>query len=329
MTRVGDLTEGEILDRIIPLLPTGEHTLLGPGDDCAVVRAPGGSFVVTTDVLVEDRHFRTAWSTGAQIGARAVAQNLSDVASMGALATSLVVSLVLPADTDVDWVVDLASGMAVEASRGGAGIVGGDLTTGEKIVIAITAHGYCVADPVTRSGARPGDTVAVVGTLGRSAAGFSALQSGLVNPLLQGDEVPHEFAEAVAAFRVPRPPYTAGPLAARRGATAMMDLSDGLVIDAGRLAKASGVSIELNSEALRRDADVLSEAGRELGVDPLQWILYGGEDHSFLATFPPFVLVAEPFRIIGSVGHPQAGEAGGTVRLDGREVHGGWDHFRS
>lgn len=328
MTKVGDLSEGEILDRIVPLLPIGDQTLLGPGDDCAVVKAPGGSFVVTTDILVEDHHFLTSWSSASQIGARAVAQNLSDVAAMGAVPTSLVVSLVLPAHTEIDWVIDLAAGMAAEARKGGAGIVGGDLTTGDKVVIAVTAHGYCTSAPVTRSGARPGDTVAIVGTLGRSGAGLAALQSGRFAPSFQGDQVPHEFAEAVSAYRVPKPPYSSGPLAAQRGATAMMDLSDGLTVDAERLAKASDVTIDLNSEALRRDADVLADAGRILGVDPMQWVLFGGEDHSFLATFPPHVLVSEPFRIIGSVGFPRGDDPRNPVRLDGRRIHGGWDHFR-
>ncbi len=337
MTLVGDLSEKEILARIVPLLPSGYHTALGSGDDCAVVNAPGGRFVVTTDVLVEDIHFRRDWSSGFEVGARAAAQNMADIAAMGGKPTALVVSMVLPRDLEVEWVEDFASGLAAEVFPTGAGIVGGDLSQGEKIVVSVTAHGALAGAAVERSGARPGDTLAVVGTLGYSAAGLAALESGAVSPFLRGQDVPTPFTDPVATFRIPRPPLDAGPVAAQRGANSMMDISDGLVVDAGRIAEASGVAIDLSRYGLQHDADLLSEAGAQLGVDPYDWLLYGGEDHSLLVTFPPFVLVTAPFRTIGAVGKydPTRKPAGasefsgtpGRVTLDGKQVGRGFDHF--
>lgn len=125
---VADLTEEQLLARIVPELPTGTRTLLGPGDDAAVVAAPDGRFVVTTDVLVEDRHFRRAWSSGEDVGRRAAVQNLADVAGMGAVPTSLVVTLAMPGELDVDWVVGLARGLGAACAPWGVGVVGGDLS---------------------------------------------------------------------------------------------------------------------------------------------------------------------------------------------------------
>lgn len=323
--RVGQLTEADIIAAFAPLLPAGKLTLLGPGDDCAEIKAPTGKFLVTTDVLAENQHFRTDWSTAEQIGARAAAQNLADVAAMGAVPTALVVSLVLPEEVELDWVLGLVSGLARVVEPTGAGIVGGDLTRGDRIVIAVTAHGSSAGKPVLRSGARPGDTLAVVGTLGRSAAGYAALEQGAVSPKLQGAEVPYPFTEPVAVYRTPLPPLAAGPLAAGRGATAMMDLSDGLVIDGGRLAAASEVHLNLTLEGLQDDVAALQAAGQALGVDPLQWVLYGGEDHGLLVTFPPFVLVREPFRMIGVVSAARGEKT--QVTLEGTPLDGGFDHF--
>lgn len=328
--KVSELSEKQLIARILPYLPQGPLTLLGSGDDCAVVSAPDAKFVVTTDVLVEGQHFRRDWSTGFEVGARAAAQNLADVAAMGAKATSLVVSMVLPADLEVEWLEDFAGGLAAEVFRAGAGVVGGDLSGGPALVISVTAHGTVSGAPITRSGARPGDTLAVVGTLGRSAAGLAALKSGAVAPSLRGSEVPTPFQEPVALYRSPKPPLEAGLIAAQRGATAMMDISDGLVMDAGRLAEASGVALDITRYGLHEDLSALREVGKALGVDPLQWVLFGGEDHGLLVTFPPFVLMTEPFRAIGTVG--EYGVLRGTgqqarVTLDGMAVQGGFDHF--
>lgn len=330
---VREMSEGQILARILPLLPQGQFTSLGSGDDAAVVSAPGGRFVVTTDVLVEDVHFRRGWSNGFEIGARAAAQNLADVAAMGARPTALVVSIVLPGDLELEWLEQFASGLAAAVFRTGAGVVGGDLSRGESLVISVTAHGRLAGAPVTRSGARPGDTVAVAGNLGQSAAGLAALSSGEVAPVLHGVEVPSPFTRPVALYRSPEPPLEAGPVAAARGATAMMDISDGLVVDARRMAEASGAAIEFVRFGLSEAAEELSEAGAALGVDPYEWVLFGGEDHGILATFPPHVLVTTPFRAVGSVGaygESRSAAERHRVTLDGRPVtEPGWDHFKA
>ncbi|MSS83641.1 thiamine-phosphate kinase [Actinomycetaceae bacterium WB03_NA08] len=293
--KVKDMSEESLLAAITPLLPRGEHTILGPGDDCAVIEAPGGSFVVTTDVLVQDQHFRTQWSSGFDIGARAAAQNLADVAAMGAVPTGMVVSMVLPGDTEVSWVEDCARGLASY----NIGVVGGDLSGGSYISISVTAFGSVEGPAVTRGRAAPGQTLALAGTLGLSLRGFEALTEGKDDP-------------AIDVFRVPRPPLEAGPIAAKAGATAMMDVSDGLVRDAARIAKASQVLIELDPALL--DAYV-AEAGT------IDRVLYGGEDHSLLAVFPSD-RVPDPFQPIGKV---SAGQPG--VVMEGKRLTGGWDHF--
>ena len=328
--RVSELSESQLVSRMLPYLPEGPFTQLGSGDDCAVVGAPGSRFVVTTDVLVEGEHFTRDWSTGAEVGARAAAQNLADVAAMGARPTSLVVSMVLPPELEVAWLEDLAGGLGAEAYQAGAGVVGGDLSRGPVLVISVTAHGALAGAPITRSGASSGDTLAIAGTLGRSAAGLSALESGAVAASLHGAQVPTPFQEPVALYRSPRPPLEAGLLAAQRGATAMMDVSDGLVVDATRLAEASNVALDITRYGLHDDLAALEKVGNALGVDPQQWVLHGGEDHSLLVTFPPYVLVTAPFRAIGTVGDFAEGRGGrdrSRVTLDGTPLTGGFDHF--
>src|SRR3712207_6767970 len=138
---VSDVSEEELLARIFPLLPAGTDTLLGPGDDAAVVRAADGRVVVSTDVLVEGRHFRRDWSTGEDVGWRASVQNLADVAAMGARPTSVVVTLVAPGDLPVDWVTGFARGLAAACGPAGVGVVGGDLSGGDSVVVTVAVHG--------------------------------------------------------------------------------------------------------------------------------------------------------------------------------------------
>ncbi len=317
---VADLGEEGLLARIFPLLPVGDRTLLGPGDDAAVIAAPDGRFVVSTDVLVQDRHFRLDWSDGRAVGRRAAAQNLADIAAMGARPTAVVVSLVLPGELPVTWVADLARGLADLTGPVGAGVVGGDLSGGDTVVVAVTVHGDLEGRaPVLRSGARPGDLIALAGTVGRSAAGWAVLADGSATDA---------DADLIEVFRAPRPPLDAGPLAADAGATAMLDVSDGLLRDAGRIARASGVVLDLGAPAdvLAADLAALADAADRLGVDPVGWALTGGEDHGLLATFPQTASVPEGFRVIGRV---RAAESGGVL-VDGRDpgaLSPGWDHF--
>lgn len=320
--RVCDLAEEQLLARIFPLLPAADATIVGPGDDAAVISAPDGRFVVSTDVLVQDRHFIRDWSTGYDVGWRAAVQNLADVAAMGARPTALVVSLVLPRTEEVRWVLELARGLAEACAPHGAGVVGGDLSSGDAIVVAVTVHGDLAGGaPVLRSGARPGDVVAHTGVLGRSAAGLD---------LLTDAEEADAYPDLVAAYLRPDPPIGSGVRARLAGATAMLDVSDGLLRDGGRIARASGVVLDLDAPALAspRDLEALAAAGRALDVDPVRWVLTGGEDHGLLATFPAGAELPPEFRVVGRV-LEAAAERGPSVTVQGSVPVGdeGWDHF--
>ena len=308
---VAELGEFGLIARITAGRELPPDIQLGPGDDAAVLVAADGRVVVTTDVLVEGVHFRLDWSTPDQVGHKAVAANLADVAAMGAVPTALVVGLAVPGRTPIATVDGLAAGMWAEAEQAGAGIVGGDVVSSEQLVVSVTALGDLQGRaPVTRSGARPGDVLGLCGRLGWSAAGLAVLRRGLRSPL-----------EVVAAHQVPQPPYSAGPQAASAGATAMIDVSDGLLADAGHLAEASGVGIGLDSSALPV-AGPLVEVASTLGADALQWVLTGGEDHALLASFPAGVAMPQGWAELGVV------REGRGVTVDGAEVlPAGWQHF--
>ncbi|MGW5106946.1 thiamine-phosphate kinase [Nocardia sp. NPDC004123] len=287
--------------------------LLGPGDDAAVIAAPEGRFVVTTDMLVQDRHFRTDWSSAHDIGRKAIAQNAADVVAMGAVPSAFVVGLGCPSDTPVEFVRALADGLWAEAGRAGASIAGGDMVRSPLLIISVTAFGDPRRAPIKLSGARPGDVAAVAGRLGWSAAGLAVLTAG-------ADVA--EFADVVAAHRVPRPPYEAVlELPDTAEITALTDVSDGLLADLGHIAESSGVAIDLAAATLTDPG--LAAVGKALGVNPLDWILTGGEDHAFAATFADSGDVPEGWVRIGQV------RAGAGVTVDGtlRSGPAGWESF--
>jgi thiamine-monophosphate kinase len=304
-----------LIARVTARLTAGPTCLLGPGDDAAVITAPDRRVVASTDVLVDGRHFRRDWSSAEDVGHRAAAANLADIAAMGAVPTALLVALCAPPDLDPGWAEELADGLAAEASTVGASVVGGDMSASPTLTIAVTALGDLAGRaPVLRSGARPGDVVALAGRIGYAAAGYTVLSRGFRTPKL-----------LVEAYRRPLVRYPAGPQAAVYGATAMIDISDGLVADLGHIAAASGVGIDV-----RRDAfDVppqMRDAASALGVDAYAWILAGGDDHALAATFPPDVELPDGWRVIGSV--DPAEDA--VVTVDGRPYRDGpvgWDHF--
>ncbi|WP_422770892.1 thiamine-phosphate kinase [Plantactinospora sp. WMMC1484] len=302
-----------LIARVTARLGTGHATLLGPGDDAAVVHAPDGRVVASTDVLVEGRHFRRDWSSAVDIGHRAAAANLADVAAMGAVPTALLVALCMPPGLEIQWAEELADGLAAEAARVGASVVGGDMSASPTLTIAVTALGDLGGlAPVVRSGARAGDVVALAGRLGFAAAGYTVLSRGFRTPKV-----------LVEAYRRPDVPYPAGPAAARFGATAMIDVSDGLLADLGHVATASRVGIDLLGGAFEVP-EQMRDAAHALGVDPLAWVLAGGDDHALVATFPEDQPLPGGFRLIGHVVH------GAGVTVDGRAFRGpgGWDHFR-
>ena len=302
-------------------MPAGSLTSVGIGDDAAVVTTPSGSVVAAVDMVIEGKHFRRYWSSGYDVGVKAAARSLADIAAMGAVNTALLVALATPGTLSARWATDLASGLAVEADRAGAGIVGGDTARADVVMLSVTALGDLDGRrPVLRSGARPGDVIAMAGTLGRSAAGLALLSAGSNEP-----------AGLVAAHLRPQPPYDAGPEAARLGATAMIDVSDGLLADLGHVAEASGVHINLNSkafpveEALREAAARVSPGSADRSAAlALSWVLTGGEDHALVAAFPAGAALPERWRVIGEVREG----SGVTVDNAPHQGPGGWQHFR-
>ncbi len=346
-------------------LPPNPRTLVGIGDDAAVLATPDGRVVATTDFLLEGQHFRRDWSSARDVGHKAAARSLVDVAAMGAVPSALLVALAAPGDLPVSWARDLAAGLAAECARvPGASVIGGDTARAPSVLLAVTGLGDLAGRaPVLRSGAAPGDVVAVAGPLGHAAAGLALLRAGVTGGPL------------VAAQLRPAPPYDAGPEAAALGATAMIDTSDGLLADLGHIAAASGVFIDLFSAALS-PGDPLIEAARTVAAPrrnvpsgrterdsapqpaitaqpattALGWVLSGGEDHSLAATFPPGVRLPSRWTVIGTVrpgqgkpgqgkpgqgtpgqGTPGQGTPGPGVLVDSRPwAHApGWDHFAS
>jgi thiamine-monophosphate kinase len=274
--------------------------------------AQDGRVVASTDMLVENRHFRRDWSTAEDVGHKAAARGFSDITAMGALPTSLLVAVALPADLSLNWVDGLLTGLREECGQVEAAIIGGDVTAGDLVTITVTALGDLAGRaPVTLDGASVGDIVALCGRTGWAAAGFAVLGRGFRSPV-----------QVVAAHRRPEPPYYEGPNAAALGASAMTDISDGLVADLGHIAEASGVRIDLRAELVDVPAR-LREVGAALNVDPLVWVLTGGDDYALAATFPRGTELPEPWRIIGAVAE------GEGVRVDGRRwPEGGHEHFR-
>ena len=389
---LAEIGEFGLIEQVARPARQGPAVLLGPGDDAAVIAAPDRRVVASTDLLVEGRHFRRDWSGGREIGRKAAAQNLADIIAMGARPTALLVGLSAPGDVTVGWAADLAAGLAEESALVGASVAGGDTTGGERIVIAVTALGSLEGRaPVLRSGAHPGDVVAVAGELGWSAAGLELLTRGVTGPddavhgkSAGGDsmqissaadpvrpgpdhpasadgslpgpgkadrpgpdhrpsaEAPPEDGEsgrsaddplapwrakALARHRSPEPPYPAGPAAALAGATAMLDVSDGLLADLGHIAKESWVAIDLDP-ALFPIPDGLRGLAKDCGLDPMHWFLTGGEDHALAGCFPADRPLPPDWHRIGRVTAPAA-QADLRVTVSGAPWPGrqGWDHF--
>lgn len=315
MTRIDEIGEDALIAMFAPLLPDTDAEILGPGDDAAVLSVDG-DLVVSSDMLVEGHHFRNEWSSAADVGWRAAMQNLADIDAMGAVPTALQVSLAAPGHTDVEWVLGFARGLAAACAPHGVGVVGGDLSASDRIVVAVTALGETHGtDPVTRADAGDGDVLAVSAPLGAARAGYELLQ----DPDL--DDVSEH--PAVEAFLRPSPRIGAGLEAALHGATAMMDVSDGLIRDVGRIARASeaGIAIDSSLVPIAEECE-LGAAGRDAGT-ALEWALTGGEDHVMLAAFPRGRALPEGWTVIGEVTDAFRG-----VRVDGT-VHEsqGWDHF--
>ncbi|SFC42065.1 thiamine-monophosphate kinase [Nocardioides terrae] len=308
---LADIGEFGLIAELTKRFPQGEQVVVGPGDDAALLRIRNGHVVVSTDLLVEGRHFRRDWASAADVGHRAAAQNLSDINAMGGRAHSLTVGFAAPPDLPARWALEFADGFAEECALVGASVVGGDVTRSAQIVVSVTVLGSVTQAPVLRSGARPGDVLALAGRQGWAAAGLAVLGRGFRSP-----------RAVVAAYQRPEPPYAAGPAAAAAGATAMVDVSDGLLAEAGHLASASGVAIDVTSGSLEVPEPFRAVAAA-LNADPLSFALSGGDDHALLATFPSASALPEGWREIGSVSD------GDGVTVDGKPYDGptGWTHF--
>lgn len=313
MPNLGDTGEFGVISRITAGRTLGADIQLGPGDDAAVVTAADSRVLVSTDMLVQDKHFRLDWSAPSDIGRKAVAQNAADIEAMGGRVTAFVVAVGAPPDTDIAFLEQLNEGLWAEAARVGASIAGGDLVAARELVISVTVLGDLQGRaPVTRSGAAVGDAVAVCGALGTSAAGFRLCEAGI-----------DAYPELRQVHLVPTPPYGQGPVAASAGATAMIDVSDGLVVDLGHIAESSAVHIDLRSPNLEPYLAPLAGASGVLGADPWEWVLSGGENHPLVATFPGAVPAG--WTVVGEV---LAGHPGVTVDGTPWTRATGWDSFR-
>ncbi|MDO5646049.1 MAG: thiamine-phosphate kinase [Dermabacter sp.] len=325
------LGEAGILARILPHFPSGPGTLVGPGDDAAVLEAPG-RIVLTTDAMVQGHDFLLDASSGEQIGRKAAIQNLADVAAMGATPTWLTLSILAPSTTSVSLVDGIARGLADVAGSVGASVVGGDLGAADQLTVSITALGALAPGqaPVLRSGARPGDLL-ILGAplLGMSAAGLDLI--------LQEREAPpgHEaLAERVRDWHLaPAPDISLGWRYAS-ALTSLIDVSDGLVRDARRLAEASHVVIDLDADALGADARALEPLAEAWGTSAMSWVLGSGEEHAMLGTLSPATWqersdLREHMRVIGRVLGPEPTGAPGVLLNSEGLGNVGFDHFEA
>jgi len=322
--------EFELLARIRERLPAaGPRIRLGSGDDAAIT-VPEGATATSVDALVDGVHFRRADATPAQIGHKALATALSDLAAMGAEAGEAYAVLGLPGDFSEDECVELLEGMLALAGTTGTNLVGGDLTRSPTLFLAITVVGHA-ADPgafVHRTGAQPGDALVITGEIGGAAAGLELLGNPPLGTdfafsgAIGGEKTKSAMRRLVERQLEPQPRLGAGQALAHSGATAMIDVSDGLGADARHVAAASGVGLRIEAEAVPR-ASGLEEVAVTLGHDPWQFVLGAGEDYELLAAIPPKQLDAatDAVRSAEGVALTRIGEvvagAGVEIRLPG------------
>jgi thiamine-monophosphate kinase len=309
------LNEFDTIHALSGKLPSPPPEVLIPiGDDCAVLRLGTEEWVAAADMLVSGHHFKD-WAAPEDVGYKAVAVNVSDVAAVGGTPRFVLVSGGAP---DPETILRCVDGVLEACGEFGVYPLGGDTTRADALTVDVAILGELHVSPVLRSGARPGDLLAVTGELGASAAGLLALENGSTEP-----------GRLIRKHLRPEPRARAGEIAARLGIHAMIDLSDGLASDARRLCEASGTGclIDLGRLPVAGDA---RELAASLGHDPLALAATGGEDYELLVAAPEEVvaILAESLDVpLTVVGRVTEGEA--VFVRDGRPVEGlsGWDHF--
>lgn len=309
---IGEVGEHAAIAAIVAAAPSTRN-----GDDAAVLNhaSPNSRTVVTVDMLIEGRHFNLEWSSPEEIGHKAIVQNFADIQAMGARPVAALLAISAPPSTPLSFLRGLATGVAERVSQFSAELVGGDLTAGENLVVSVTAIGSLGGSlpELTLDRARAGQHLVASGRIGDSAAGLALLQR-------YGRGYPPEFTELVAAHRSPHLAPGRGMIARATGATAMTDNSDGLIVDLRTIAQRSGVNLDLNRQSIAPHK-LMVEAGELLDIDPWEWVLTGGEDHTMLATTAGDV--PSGFRLIGQVNR------GEDVTINGAEPEygTGWVSF--
>ena len=306
-------SEAGLVERLRELFQTSfaQGVEVGIGDDAAVISASNNKLVATLDIAIEDVHFKSLWSSPFQIGAKLTTANLADLFSMGATPKYLLVGAAISEVNNSEVITELAQGIRSVADKFEVSVIGGDLSKSEKMSLSITALGEMAKDPITRSGASAGDLIYLSALPGLSAAGLAILERGLDRPKY-----------VVQAHLNPK---LVAPIKLMEVASAMSDISDGLVSDARNIARASKVDLNFDTSALEASPDFkdLGELATELGVDVYDWILSGGEDHFFIATVP------EKYadKNLGiQVGKVVAGS--GLITIDGVQTQrAGYQHF--
>jgi thiamine-monophosphate kinase len=308
--------EFELLARLRERLPPpGARVLVGSGDDAAVT-LPGGVTATSVDAIVDGVHFRREQASLAEIGHKALATALSDLAAMGAEPGEAYVVLGIPPDLDEDGCLELVDGLVALAKATGTSLVGGDVTRAPALTLAVTVVGHAARPEllIGRGGARPGDALVLSGELGGAAAGLLLLEQ----PRL-GDAVGAETASRLRARQLrPRARLATGRALAGVGATAMIDLSDGLGGDAGHLAERSGVALRIDAGALPL-AKGVAEVAVAAGRDPLELAVRGGEDYELLVALPPERLT-ELAAIAAEAGEGTLTQVGEILAGEGVEV---------
>ncbi|MEW6727614.1 MAG: thiamine-phosphate kinase [Bacillota bacterium] len=281
--RLGEIGESGLIARWAGRVTAGPGVIKGIGDDAAVLRLGGRTLLVTTDMLVEGVHFDTAYAGWRDLGHKALAVNVSDIAAMGGCPLWAVIALGLPPSTEVEGIDEFYAGLLESAGRWGVSLAGGDtVRSPQAVVINLTVIGEAAPEGVLyRSGARPGDRIGVTGPLGASGAGLHLLQHPVSN-------LPPAIADTLRKAHLrPEPRLAAGAILAGSGCvTAAADLSDGLAVDLGHICDASGVGCVVKAAALPV-APAAAELARVTGMDPMEWVLYGGEDYELLFTASP------------------------------------------